>query len=79
MITSWEAYRHFLVFFLGVEDDDKPLSSSLSLEFFSSNAKDDDKPKGSQLIVISWFFFLGVEDDDELANLLSSFGFFHQM
>jgi hypothetical protein len=34
MTMSREAYCHFLVFFLGVEDDDEPPGSSLSLGFF---------------------------------------------
>jgi hypothetical protein len=34
MTTSREVRRHFLVFFLGVKDDDEPLGSSSSLGFF---------------------------------------------
>jgi hypothetical protein len=53
MIAGREACHHFLVNFLGVEDDDEPLNSSLSFGFFSSNGKDDDQLGGSRLIVIS--------------------------
>jgi hypothetical protein len=34
MMASWEAYRHFLVFFSCGEDDDEPLSSLSYLGFF---------------------------------------------
>jgi len=34
MMTSQEARHHFLVFFSGVEDDEKPFGSSSSFGFF---------------------------------------------
>jgi hypothetical protein len=46
MTVSWEACHHFLVFFSGAEDDNKPPDSSSSLDFFSLNAKDDNKLGG---------------------------------
>jgi hypothetical protein len=39
MTTSSKACRHFLVFFLGVEDDDKPLNLLSSFGFFPQTEK----------------------------------------
>ncbi len=39
MMASWEARYHFLVFFLGAEDNNEPGGSSSSLGFFPQMQK----------------------------------------
>jgi hypothetical protein len=55
MITSREACHHLLVFFLGIEDDNKPGGLSSSLGFFpqvQKMTKSQDLDLSPSLIVL---------------------------
>jgi hypothetical protein len=57
MVVSWEACHHFLVLFSGAEDDNKPLGSSSSLDFFPQMQKMTTSWEALSLLSSPWFFF----------------------